>query len=156
MIVKCCLTLDLYIETVYQTQVLLNQATRTRIKSQELPVKTRGTRQDIQDCRLIICTLGSRADNIEQRTRTTCQELQQADASEQRMMRKSKEGDGLLPMGNSIREPRQHRAKIYDYRAKTNDLKAKNKQPNNDVQRKYKMVLQKGAAVEETSKKCQG
>jgi len=34
------------------------------------------------------------------------QELQQADASEQRMTRKSEEGDGLLPTGDLIREPR--------------------------------------------------
>jgi len=61
-----------------------------------------------------------------------------------------------LPMGNSIREPRQHRAKIYDYRAKTNNLKAKNKWPNDDVRRKCETDLQKGAAVEETSEKHEG
>jgi len=61
-----------------------------------------------------------------------------------------------LPTGDSIREPRQHRAKIYNYRVKTNDLKAKNKRPNDDMRRKYETDLQKGAAVEETSEKRQG
>jgi len=55
------------------------------------------------------------------------QELQQANASEERMTRKSKEGNGLLLMSDLIREPRQHRVKNYDYQVKTDDLKAKNK-----------------------------
>jgi len=48
-------------------------------------------------------------------------------------MRKSKEGNSLLLTSDLIREPRQHRAKNYNYQAKTDNLKAKNKQPNNDM-----------------------
>jgi len=45
------------------------------------------------------------------RTKDMCQELQQADASEQRKTTKSEDEDGLLPTGNSIRGPRRLRAK---------------------------------------------
>jgi len=63
-------------------------------------------RQDFQQCRLITCIIGPRARTECQEPWTMCQELQQADASEQRKMTESEEEDGLLLMGNSIRGPR--------------------------------------------------
>jgi len=135
---------------------LWNQATRTRIKTQELPVKTGGFKTRTSRLQSDHLHLGSRANDEEQRTRTTRQELQQANASEQRTTRKSEERKGLLLTSDLIREPRQHRAKSYNYWAKTNDLKRRTSGLNNDVQRKCKMDLQKGAVVEETSNKHEG
>jgi len=126
----------------------------SRIKAQELPSKAEELKdKTFKTCILIICIIGSRATNPEQRTRTTCQELQQADTSDQRKTTVSSKEDSLLLMTNSFEDQDNREQRNYNFSTKKDDLKQRSKQPNNIVQRRSEMELHIEAPIKETAKK---
>jgi len=114
---------------------------------QELSFKIQGPLKTF--CKLITCIIGSRANDIVWRTKTTCQELQKADAPEQRKTTACKEEDGLLLTSDSFEDQDDREQRNYNYRAKNDNLEQRNKQPNNKVQRNDKTELQIEAPIKE-------
>ena len=116
---------------------------------QELPFKIQGPLKTF--CRLITCIIGSRANDIVRRTRTTCQELQKAAAPERRKTTAREEEDGLSLTSDSFEDQDDKVRRNNDIRAKNNDLERRNKRPNDKVRRNDETELQIAAPIEETA-----